>query len=167
MLVSNNTIPQIIFFLFVLIMLAVMGTFFGWIWAIGNGFQKFIHPHIKMKNKKFRIFYFLGIGYFAFSPLSIVLNDLLVHINLTYLTGFIIPLHLFFMFCLFYSIYYVGKTIKAAEIQQEVRFSDVFGEFMLIWFFPIGIWFIQPRVNAIALKDLSESIIEQIGRSEE
>lgn len=62
----------------------------------------------------------------------------------------IVPLHLFSMFCIFYCLYFVAKTIKTAELQRETAFSDFVGEFFLIWFFPIGIWFIQPRVNQLA-----------------
>jgi hypothetical protein len=31
--------------------------------------------------------------------------------------------------------------------------NDYIGEFFLFWFFPIGIWFIQPRINNIVSKD--------------
>ncbi|MEN9640511.1 MAG: hypothetical protein RLZZ262_2380, partial [Bacteroidota bacterium] len=37
--------------------------------------------------------------------------------------------------------------IKLLELQREVRFSEFIREFFLIWFFPIGIWFIQPKIN--------------------
>jgi len=59
----------------------------------------------------------------------------------------IIPLHLFSMFCIFYTLYFVAKTFKTVELQREVKFSDFAGEFFLIWFYPIGIWIIQPKIN--------------------
>lgn len=59
-------------------------------------------------------------------------------------------MHLFSMFCLFYCLYFVAKTIKTAELQKETSFGDFAGEFFLIWFYPIGIWFIQPKINRIA-----------------
>ncbi|WP_238388512.1 hypothetical protein, partial [Christiangramia aestuarii] len=62
---------------------------------------------------------------------------------------FIIPLHLFSMFCMFYLLYFVSKTIKTVELKRSVTFSDFVGEFFMIWFFPIGVWFIQPRINKI------------------
>jgi hypothetical protein len=33
--------------------------------------------------------------------------------------------------------------------QKPVTFSDFAGEFFLIWFFPVGIWIIQPRINKL------------------
>ena len=63
------------------------------------------------------------------------------------LLGVIIPLHLFSMFCIFYCLYFVAKTFKTVELQREVSFSDFAGEFFLFWFFPIGIWIVQPKIN--------------------
>ena len=60
---------------------------------------------------------------------------------------YIIPLHLFAMFCLFYCLYFVSKTFKTAETQRKVAFGDFAGEFFMLWFFPIGIWIIQPKIN--------------------
>jgi len=59
----------------------------------------------------------------------------------------IIPLHLFSMFCIFYCLYFVAKTIKTVELQREVTFSDFIGEFFLVWFHLIGVWILQPRIN--------------------
>jgi putative effector of murein hydrolase LrgA (UPF0299 family) len=61
----------------------------------------------------------------------------------------VIPLHLFSMFCMFYQLYFVSKTIKTAELKRKVTFSDYLGEFFMIWFFPIGIWIIQPKINRL------------------
>jgi hypothetical protein len=51
------------------------------------------------------------------------------------------------MFCIFYTLYFVAKTFKTVELQREVKFSDFAGEFFMIWFYPIGIWIIQPKIN--------------------
>jgi len=53
------------------------------------------------------------------------------------------------MFCIFYSLYFIAKELKSVELQKPVTFSDFAGEFFLLWFFPIGIWIIQPRINKI------------------
>lgn len=62
----------------------------------------------------------------------------------------IFPLHLFSMFCIFYLMYKAAKTIKIAEVQKPVSFGDFAGEFFLLWFFPIGIWILQPKINKLA-----------------
>jgi len=50
---------------------------------------------------------------------------------------------------MFYCLYFISKSLKAVELQRDVTFNDYAGEFFLIWFFPIGIWFIQPRINKL------------------
>jgi hypothetical protein len=70
--------------------------------------------------------------------------------QLVWLPAIILPLHLFAMFCIFYCLYFVAKTIKTAELQREVSFSDFVGEFFMLWFYPIGIWILQPKINQIA-----------------
>jgi bacteriorhodopsin len=59
----------------------------------------------------------------------------------------VVPLHLFSMFYIFYTLYFAAKTVKTVELQREVTFSDFAGEFFLIWFYPVGVWIIQPKVN--------------------
>jgi hypothetical protein len=50
---------------------------------------------------------------------------------------------------MFYCLYFNAKVLKAVELQKPVTFSEFAGEFFLIWFFPIGIWIIQPRLNKL------------------
>ena len=64
----------------------------------------------------------------------------------------IFPLHMFAVFCFFYVLYLTAKTIRIAYKQRKVSFVEFAGEFFLLWFFPIGIWFLQPEINKI-LKD--------------
>jgi|HubBroStandDraft_2_1064218.scaffolds.fasta_scaffold26755_3 hypothetical protein len=63
------------------------------------------------------------------------------------LLSLIFPLHFLAMFCLFYLLYFVSKSLVLAETCKPASFNDYAGPFFLIWFFPIGIWFIQPRIN--------------------
>lgn len=65
------------------------------------------------------------------------------------LMAIIFPLHLLAMFCMFYSLYFIAKNLVMAEKNEIIEFYDFSGPFFLIWFFPIGIWFIQPRINAL------------------
>ncbi|MEI7735417.1 MAG: hypothetical protein WCI49_08115, partial [Ferruginibacter sp.] len=131
---------------------------FMWFWSIGISLQKMIPEKATMKIKLFKvflcvpIFYLLLIGMlfsytingeFAFGKVS--------NLGVIAVLFFaIVLLHLFSMFCIFYCIYFVAKTIKTAELQKTVEFSDLIFEFLMIWFFPIGIWIIQPRINKIA-----------------
>ncbi|WP_298489453.1 hypothetical protein [uncultured Maribacter sp.] len=146
--------------IFPIIMFLYVGLFFGWFWSIGIGLQKYIPDDINMKIKKFKIFFLIPLAYILF---------LLIVIGTTFY-GFssgsnavggivgkmlfvVIPMHLLSMFCIFYSLYFVSKTIKTTELKRDVTFSEFAGEFFMIWFFPIGIWIIQPRINKIVSEE--------------
>lgn len=67
----------------------------------------------------------------------------------------IIPLHLFAMFCMFYCLYFVSKALKSAELQREALLGDYIIDFILFWFYFVGIWFLQPRINKLFAEDES------------
>jgi len=59
-----------------------------------------------------------------------------------------------FLYCFFAFIYYYAypvKALKAIETGKDVSLGDYIGDFFLLLFFPIGIWFTQPRLNKIAM----------------
>jgi hypothetical protein len=61
----------------------------------------------------------------------------------------ILPLHLFAGFCMLYTLYFVSKSLVLAKSGQSAPFHSYIGLFLLIWFFPIGVWIVQPRVNRL------------------
>jgi hypothetical protein len=141
-----------------LLILLYSGILFGWIWSLGVGLQNKVPSNIKLKVKKFKVFFTITMMYIGI--VSILLFYLInampvidIDPNPVVFGGFIgvfIPVHLFSMFCIFYAMYFVSKTIKTVELQRDVEFGDFAGEFFLIWFYPIGVWFIQPKINKLA-----------------
>ena len=53
------------------------------------------------------------------------------------------------MYCMFYLLYFVSKSLVLAETDKTATFYDYAGPFFLMWFYPIGIWIIQPRINRL------------------
>lgn len=145
------------FMFFSIIMILIVATQFGWFWSVGIGLQSKVPENVKMKTKKFKIFFFIPLLYiillstiFSVSASGMMENETPPAVELIMsLVVIIIPLHLFSMFCIFYSLYFVAKTYKTVELQRQVSFSDFAGEFFMIWFYPIGIWIIQPKLNKI------------------
>lgn len=138
--------PMIMMKIFPIIMILFIGGFFGWFWSISIGLQQVIPEEYRLNVGKFKIFLLipavymiLFLGFFTTSFNSGGPNPGIFAI--------IVPFHLFSMFCIFYCLYFVAKTFKTAELQRKVTFSDFAGEFFMIWFFPIGIWIIQPKIN--------------------
>ncbi len=127
--------------------------FFAWYWSIATRLQKKIPATVKMKIKKFKILFFIPASYMLCLLLFLSgffsgkgQNDFL---NSGAIIAVIFLLHLFSMFCIFYTIYFVAKTIKTVELQREVEFGNFIGEFFLLWFYFIGIWIIQPKINRL------------------
>lgn len=67
-----------------------------------------------------------------------------------------IPFHLFAMVCMFYDLYFVSKSLVLAETSKPVSFYDYAGPFFLLWFFPLGIWVIQSRINRLYESRMSQ-----------
>jgi len=152
-LIKRQGLPSISggYGIFPVIMLLMVGTLFGWIWAVGTGLQKLIPATIKMKVIKFKIFFFIPSAYLIL--ICVFVGFLLSNMNYAldfgplFIFTIIFPIHIFSMFCIFYCIYFVAKTIKTVELQRPVTFGEFAGEFLMIWFFMIGVWILQPRIN--------------------
>lgn len=136
---------------YVLILFSLV--FFGWFWSIAIGLQKNIPVEIEMKVKRFKALFIIPLVYtIAFMMLiGGLFSGMFTYgfSNSTWFLVIILPLHLFSMFCIFHTIYFVAKTIRTAELQRVVTFGDFAGEFFLLWFYIIGIWIIQPKVNRL------------------
>jgi hypothetical protein len=59
----------------------------------------------------------------------------------------LITIHLLSMVMIFLALRFAAKVMKSVEIDRLAKFSDYAGEFFLIWFMPVGVWFLQPRLN--------------------
>lgn len=153
-MISGNN-PSVFIRFMPIIMIFFMFGFFGWFWAIATGLQYKVPEGVKMKVKKFKVFFFIPLIYIisSFVSMGIILgngSETTQKLNdgqVLEVIGLIVPLHLFSMFCIFYCLYFVAKTYKTVDLQREVTFSDFAGDFFLFWFFPVGIWIIQPKIN--------------------
>jgi hypothetical protein len=158
---TNGNRPPFNFMVFFpLIMITFMGAFFGWFWSIAIGLQAKVPKQVKMKVRKFKILFFIPLVYILLFSLIIsgLFNGLFSGPGRFpgEIMAFILPLHLFSMFCIFYCLYFVSKTIKTVELQRDVAFGDFAAEFFLLWFYIVGIWIIQPRINKLAKTNCSK-----------
>jgi hypothetical protein len=124
------------------VMAFFMSAFFMWFWSMGSFLSSIVQPALKLKTAFFRfaliypgLYGILFIATFQkFQPR---------------LLAVIVPLHLFAMFCMFYDLYFVSKNLVLAETSKPASFYDYAGPFFLLWFFPIGVWIVQPRINRL------------------
>jgi hypothetical protein len=125
---------------------AVVGTgelsFLSWLWSLGSFLRFLVHPAQRL-NAGFFLFSLIYPPLYLFSILAFFPNELPLPFAV------IIPLHLLAMFCMLYGLYFVSKSLALAERGGSVSFYNYVGSLFLIWFFPIGVWIIQPRVNRL------------------
>jgi hypothetical protein len=142
---------------FPVLMILFTGGLFGWFWAMAIKLQPKVPASIHMKTGRFKILFLTPTIYigclliflcyvFGAYPRFLTPDNMLA---IGGIWAIMIPLHLLSMGCIFYCLYFVAKTLKTVELQREVTFNDFAGEFFLIWFYPIGVWIIQPRVNKL------------------
>lgn len=144
-----------------LLLMAAMLIYYAWFWAVNVGLSKKIPQQAKMNLTRFKIFFFIPVVYFILIFVwtaffmegfmaSVMMQDEEAVRNIGIGMTIITPLHLFSIFCIFYMIYFTAKTLKTIELKREVTFSDFVVEFFMIWFLPIGIWILQPKINEMA-----------------
>ena len=129
-------------FLFESVMVLFVACFLGWFWSMGSFLSSIVRPGLKLKLGFFRF----ALIYPAFYiPVFIALfqkpNSTVFEV--------ILPFHFFAMYCMFYLLYFVSKSLVLAETGKSASFYDYAGPFFLIWFYPIGVWIIQPRINRL------------------
>jgi hypothetical protein len=147
---SPASIANLIVFVPILVLVVLFGLFglFGWFWSIGIGLQSKIPQNVKMNVNRFKIFFFIPLIYLLLLTGFVVffINGEKPDVTM-FMTIF--PIHLFSMFCILHTMYFIAKTIKTVELQREAEFSDFVGEFFLFWFYPFGMWILQPKINRI------------------
>ncbi|MGO9402113.1 MAG: hypothetical protein ACLPVW_01435 [Terriglobales bacterium] len=113
-----------------------------WLWSLGSFLTSIAPPTLRLSLGIFRFaLIYTPVYLFAFNVFFGDLRPLLIAV--------IFPLHLLAMFCLVYSFYFVSKSLVSAERGKPASFSSYAGALFLIWFFPIGVWIVQPRVNRL------------------
>ena len=56
---------------------------------------------------------------------------------------------LYLFFAIFQVLFFACKTIAKIELRREVAFGDYFTNVILMCFFFIGVWILQPKINRL------------------
>lgn len=131
----------------------INGFLFSWYFSIGTYLHKRLPSQVHMNLKRFKTFLIFPFVYLLLFSAYIVGMFFNVsngeEINPSnYIL--VIPLHLFSLFCIFYCLHFIAKALKSVEYQRPVTLNEFTGELLLLWIYPIGIWFIQPRINKLS-----------------
>jgi hypothetical protein len=146
--------PPVIIYLSISIFLFVyLFLVLAWFFTLGTSLHSKLPQEANMNLVRFKIFLFIPVAYVLlivlFAAQQSMPNNLNPHMPIGTFAVFV-PLHLFSIFCMLYCLYFISKALKIVELQKPVTsFNDFAGEFFLLWFFPIGIWYLQPRINKL------------------
>ena len=109
----------------------------GWLYFLGMATNRLIPFSMRFSN----IFFIFRL---SFSLIYMAIMALFFNHDIPKIA---IPFHIIATIFLFSCLWTCAKTIVIAETQKSHGFDKYIGTFFLLWFFPIGIWFIQPRLN--------------------
>ena len=139
----------------ILVFIVISGLFI-WQWTVAKELNKHLPEGVRMNLNRLRIFmiipgiYILAIIVFFFLVFTeTYVPDSMHVISVPMVFSVVIPIHLFYMFCIFHNIQFLAKSYKSVKLQREVTAGDYIGDFFLFWFLFVGIWFIQPKINKL------------------
>ena len=127
-------------------------TFLIWTYAIGIYGQEKLEslklPTLNTKLFKINIILFpiLLIVSFLLSPEQTAENT---QAEFNAQTILLIPISLYMFFALFQTIVFSCKTFAMIELKREVKFSDYLVNLILMLFFIIGVWILQPKITKL------------------
>jgi hypothetical protein len=115
-----------------------------WLWSLGTFLDSVVRPSLRPSRR----FFYVSL---SFPVVYLPLFEILFPNVMTHPVEFalIFLVHFFAVFCGFYSYYFVSKCLALAEKNRPVSYTDYRGYFLGFWFFPAGVWFIQPRINRL------------------
>lgn len=157
-------------------MVVFMTAFFVWFYTLGTRLHARLPQGVNLKINLFRLFLLLPAIYIMvlmagmFSFFNGIINTgpsdpAFNPASIAGIMSIVFPLHLLCMFGMFYCLRFNAKALKSVELGRMAKFSDYVGEFFLLWYFPVGLWILQPRINKIfdsAVEESDYAAINQI-----
>jgi hypothetical protein len=122
---------------------------FAWVWAIVKKLKKLV-PFLS--TTLFRIAFWIPFT-FIWTNIAFALYNLRIRkvqsINVEIELLVSAVLGIISVACIIYGLIFAGRIIKAAELQKEPSIKEHLMESCLMLLPPIGLWFIQPKLNKI------------------
>lgn len=146
-LMQHSSNPMLIF---MVVWICWMAIFILWMQSIGLGSNEKLSNELKRKTIFFKIAAVVPIAYGVLLLASGFPQELSPNSAPPF---WLIPLHLFSMFCMFYMLWFSSKQLGTLKQGNKTTFMDYAGIFFLTWFFPIGVWFVQPLVNKLLVNE--------------
>ncbi|GAB4092818.1 hypothetical protein [Flaviaesturariibacter terrae] len=129
-------------------------TFTLWIYAIGVYGQERIAA-LGLKPMNLRLFktnvvvtgsfFLLGLAFSIIQgEVDPATTDTIDLADIIYIAG-----GFYVVFAMLQATLFACKTLAKLEYKREVTFGDYFNNLLLVFFFFVGVWFLQPKVNRL------------------
>ena len=150
--------PKFSLLFFPILLLSSIIPLFLMFWTIGIKLNKKVPSAVNLNIKRFKIAFFVPLIYIlsliSYLLFSLFYNNLLNRIDFgiilkIILFGVIVIFAFLSIYSMFYMFYFCAKTIRSIELKREAVFSEFNGEFLLFWFYIVGVWILQPKLNDI------------------
>lgn len=139
-----NYFPVVLF-----LFLAGLTTSFIWVWQIVSKL-KTLFPF--MRFGFFRIAFWIPCAY-SYTFIFFMLYNLFIHkvrsINVDLEIAILLGLLGISIACIFYGLVFIGRLIRAVELKKMPSLKEYILTSVIMLFPPLGLWFIQPRLNRI------------------
>lgn len=153
-------------FIFVaLVVIYSVVVLYGWYWSVGSTLHAMLPPNMDLPLGRFRAALLFPATYVVVFILGFIglfmlfLNGIDPHpeyfLPVT-MMAVIFPMHFLSLLCMLYAMRFVAKVLKSVEMKEEVHFWGYFPELLALWFWPFGIWWLQPRIQARAAQPQSQ-----------
>ncbi|MBL0745961.1 hypothetical protein [Chryseolinea lacunae] len=137
-LIGNPTVTKILSF--------AGGVFyFVWLLMIGHGLYQRLPRKIELNYNLFVINVFIMLVVVA--VIKTLTDGVFSLKGLAALPGF------YAVYALLHIMMFPVRCLRSYEKGAEADVGDCLGEFFLIVLWPIGIWFLQPRINSVLVKE--------------
>jgi hypothetical protein len=120
-----------------------MTTYFAWILLTGHGLYQLLPGKIKLNYNLFIVN--SGVWLVAYTVIMTISDGK----GMTF-TGFATLPGFYFFYAFLHFMLFPVRTLKSIELDRRAGISECILDFFLVVFLPIGIWFLQPRINKVA-----------------
>ena len=121
-----------------------------WVWCIGHISNACCEHRLRRGNRLFNLAFPIPLVYLVFSMEA--WPRLVQSGRTSGALSVIMFLHFICVFLVFYGLAQSAMRLRTAESGDHAGFWRSIGAMLLIWYFPIGVWFIQPRLQALIRK---------------
>ena len=121
----------------------------GWIWSIAVCLHGKLPAGVNLNLTSFKIMFAIPVVYLLGIMIWMAESGPASGSDAGMIGLIIVPVHLLSMACIFLCMRFSAKVMKSVELGRIAKFGDYAGEFFMIWFMPVGIWALQPRLNKL------------------